>query len=184
MGKKDVQDEPARLIASLVCSTQTIPSDEVARSIKKPDGTPEPATIRLGQEIERLRKNRRMSRSQLVSKLYQRNELEVNDKIYDTSWLARLETGRVVKVTRRDIELMCGALECKPGDRDYARLLLFADRSFCETPDPVAEMLYEVMIDLYTRDREYLHRMLDEEHAPSTKQKMRELIKKALERTR
>jgi transcriptional regulator with XRE-family HTH domain len=116
------------------------------------DGTPEPAAKRCGEAIARLRTLRRWSRAQLVIRLY--DELAPEDPNYNSiseTWLARLENGRMVKVSRLTVEALCRALRCSPQER--ATVLLHADRSVLaehnSTPDAAAEALTYIMDRLY-----------------------------------
>jgi transcriptional regulator with XRE-family HTH domain len=116
------------------------------------DGTPEPAAKRCGEAIARLRTLRRLSRAQLVIRLY--DELAPDDPNYNSiseTWLARLENGRMVKVPRLTVEALCRALRCTAQER--ATVLLHADRSVLAehntTPDATAEALTYIMDRLY-----------------------------------
>ena len=82
------------------------------------DGTPEPAAQRCGTAVARLRTLRNLSRAQLVARLY--DEIDPDDHTYErisVAWLARLENGRIVKVTRPTVEALCRALRCTPRER-------------------------------------------------------------------
>jgi transcriptional regulator with XRE-family HTH domain len=108
------------------------------------DGTPEPAAQRCGAAVARLRTLRKLSRAQLVARLY--DEIDPADHTCErinTTWLARLENGRTVKVTRPMVEALCRALHCTP--RERAWLLLHADRNVLagasDQPTETAELL-------------------------------------------
>jgi transcriptional regulator with XRE-family HTH domain len=76
------------------------------------DGTPELPIIRCGEEIARLRKKKRWSRARLVGRMYKvLDEADLPWASINESWLARLEEGRVVKLPRWMIEVICRALE-------------------------------------------------------------------------
>jgi len=65
------------------------------------DGTPEPALRRCGAAIARLRTLRGWSRAKLIARLY--DQIDPTNPLYDRisiAWLARLEGGRVVKLSR------------------------------------------------------------------------------------
>lgn len=118
------------------------------------DGTPEVATQRLGSEIARLRNQRAWSRSHLVLRLMRM--VDENDPLADMiseSWLKRLEDGRIVKVSRHMLELLCQALDCTDEERVW--LLLCADRNPLASengpPNRVA-MLLNYTIHLLHRD--------------------------------
>lgn len=92
------------------------------------DGTPEPALRRCGAAIARLRTIRGWSRAKLIARLY--DQIHPTDPVYDrisVAWLARLEQGRVVKLSRAMLDALCRALGCTPHER--IQLLLIADRN-------------------------------------------------------
>ena len=92
------------------------------------DGTPEPAIRRCGAAIARLRTIRGWSHAKLIARLY--DQIDPTDPIYDrisVAWLARLEQGRVVKLSRMMLDALCRALECTP--RERIELLLLVDRN-------------------------------------------------------
>jgi transcriptional regulator with XRE-family HTH domain len=118
------------------------------------DGRPEPAAQRCGAAVARLRTLRNLSRAQLVARLC--DELDASDQTYErisTTWLARLENGRIVKITRPTIEALCRALRCTL--RERAWLLLCADRNVLaggdDRPTAAAELL-TYAIDQLHRD--------------------------------
>ena len=121
---------------------------------RSPYGKPEPAARRCGEEIARLRTSRGWSRAKLIVRLY--DQLDLTDPCYDSiseAWLARLEAGHTVKISRQTIEACCCALHCTRQER--ARVLLYADRnilnSASETPSVVAEVL-NLTLDRIGRD--------------------------------
>jgi transcriptional regulator with XRE-family HTH domain len=92
------------------------------------DGTPEPAIRRCGAAIARLRTLRGWSRAKLIARLY--DQIDPTAPVYDrisVAWLARLEQGRVVKLSRAMLDALCRTLECAPHER--IQLLLLADRN-------------------------------------------------------
>lgn len=123
------------------------------------DGSPERSTRRFGEEIARLRVARGWSRTKLISQLH--DELDDQEARRDSlgeTWLARLETGRVVKVPRHLAEALCRALHCTPKER--ARLLLYGDRNVLagaeHAPDRVAEVLTYLIDRLYADVYDFL----------------------------
>ncbi len=132
------------------------------------DGTPEPAAQRCGAAVARLRTLRKLSRAQLVARLY--DEIDPTDHTYErinTTWLARLENGRIVKVTRPTMEALCGALRCTP--RERAWLLLHADRNVLagagDQPTETAELLTYVIDQLHREAPEILATLLGSRRA-------------------
>ncbi|HEY0771388.1 MAG TPA: helix-turn-helix transcriptional regulator [Sphingobacteriaceae bacterium] len=132
------------------------------------DGKPDLAAIRCGQEIERLRLSRNWTRAKLLVQVW--DELEPDDPNYDTlteAWLARLETGRMVKIPRQTIEALCRALWCT--DRERTRLLLYADRNVVSisynNPSPVAEMLNHSLAVIYNEAEEILATLMGQRRA-------------------
>ena len=98
------------------------------------DGTPEPAIRRCGAAIARLRTLRGWSRAKLIARLY--DQIDPTNPAYDRisiAWLARLEGGRVVKLSRAMLDALCRALDCAPHER--TRLLMFADRNPLGCPE-------------------------------------------------
>src|SRR4051794_317330 len=92
------------------------------------DGMPEPAIRRCGAEIARLRTLRGWSRAKLIAHLY--DQIDPTAPVYDRisiAWLARLEQGRVVKLSRAMLDALCQALACSSQERIL--LLLLADRN-------------------------------------------------------
>ncbi|MEO7911165.1 MAG: helix-turn-helix transcriptional regulator [Roseiflexaceae bacterium] len=92
------------------------------------DGMPEPAIRRCGAAIARLRTLRGWSRAKLIARLY--DQIDPTAPVYDRisiAWLARLEQGRVVKLSRAMLDALCHALECSSHER--IELLLLADRN-------------------------------------------------------
>ena len=123
------------------------------------DGTPEPAAQRCGAAVAQLRTLRKLSRAQLLARLY--DEIDPTDRIYEqisVTWLARLENGRVVKVARPTVEALCRALGCTP--RERAWLLLHADRNVLasagDEPTETAELLTYVIDQLHREAPEIL----------------------------
>lgn len=115
------------------------------------EGTPDRATRRCGELIAQLRAARGWSRADLVDRLSR--TLDPDDPCaaaVGEPWLARLETGRMVKLARRTLEALCRALGCTA--RERARLLLYADRNALADParDPTeAEVqLHELLAEL------------------------------------
>lgn|SRR5262245_2430210 len=127
------------------------------------DGTPEPAAQRCGTAVARLRTLRKLSRAQLVARLY--DEIDPADHTYEricVTWLARLENGRIVKVARPTVEALCRALHCT--SRERAWLLLHADRNVLASattePTETAELLTYVIDQLHREAREILVALL------------------------
>jgi hypothetical protein len=92
------------------------------------DGVPELATKRCGELIACLRAKRRWSRPHLVRKLLE--VIDADDPLWNTisdAWLARLEGGHIVKLSRQTIEMICLALNCTKFER--LRVLSYADRN-------------------------------------------------------
>jgi transcriptional regulator with XRE-family HTH domain len=118
------------------------------------DGTPEPAALRCGAAVARLRTLRNLSRAQLLARLY--DQIDPADQTYERislSWLARLENGRIVKVARPTVEALCRALGCTP--RERAWLLLQADRNVLASPGGEPSQIAELLtyaIDQLQRD--------------------------------
>jgi transcriptional regulator with XRE-family HTH domain len=118
------------------------------------DGTPEPAALRCGAAVARLRTLRNLSRAQLLARLY--DQIDPADPTYERispSWLARLENGRIVKVARPTVEALCRALGCTP--RERAWLLLQADRNVLASPGGGPSQIAELLtyaIDQLQRD--------------------------------
>jgi transcriptional regulator with XRE-family HTH domain len=132
------------------------------------DGTPEPAALRCGAAVARLRTLRSFSRAQLVARLY--DQLDPADPMSEgisVSWLARLENGRIVKVARPTIEALCRALGCTPGQRAW--LLLQADRNVLasthDEPIETAELLTYAIDHLYREVPEILATLLGSRRA-------------------
>jgi transcriptional regulator with XRE-family HTH domain len=127
------------------------------------DGTPEPAAQRCGAAVARLRTLRKLSRAQLVARLYDQTDLA--DHAYEhisVTWLARLENGRIVKVARPVLEALCRALCCTAKERAW--LLLRADRnvlaSASDEPSQTAELLTYAVDHLQREAREILAALL------------------------
>ena len=127
------------------------------------DGTPEPAAQRCGAAVARLRTLRKLSRAQLVARLY--DEIDPADHTYEhisVTWLARLENGRSVKVARPTVEALCRALDCTPKERAW--LLLHADRNVLasagDEPIETAELLTYIIDQLHREAREILAALL------------------------
>jgi transcriptional regulator with XRE-family HTH domain len=98
------------------------------------DGTPEPAIRRCGAAIARLRTLRGWSRPKLIARLY--DQIDPTAPVYDrisVAWLARLEQGRVVKLSRETLDALCCTLECTLQER--IQLLLLADRNMLGSAD-------------------------------------------------
>lgn len=110
------------------------------------DGTPEPALRRCGAAIARLRTIRGWSRAKLIARLY--DQIDPTNPMYDrisVAWLARLEQGRVVKLSRAMLDAFCHALDCTPHER--IQLLLIADRNplgevDCMSNPPALAIIY------------------------------------------
>jgi hypothetical protein len=116
------------------------------------DGTPEPALRRCGAAIACLRTLRGWSRAKLIARLY--DQIDPTDPVYDrisVAWLARLEQGRVVKLSRTMLEALCRTLDCAPHER--IRLLLLADRNLLgcadRAPTPAAQAIAYAATRLY-----------------------------------
>lgn len=116
------------------------------------DGTPEPAIRRCGAAIARLRTLRGWSRAKLIARLY--DQIDPTTHIYDrisVAWLARLEQGRVVKLSRVMLDALCRSLECTP--RERIQLLLLADRNALgcsgHAPTPAALAITYTLAQLY-----------------------------------
>jgi transcriptional regulator with XRE-family HTH domain len=114
-------------------------------------GKPEASVQRCSAEIARLRTKRNWSRAKLVARLY--DELELGDPNFDSiseSWLKRLESGQMVKLSRQTLEAICKALNCTPQER--VSVLILADRNvFAEadgTTERVAVALTRALIHL------------------------------------
>jgi len=127
------------------------------------DGTPEPAAQRCGAAVARLRTLRKLSRAQLLARLY--DEIDPADHTYERislTWLARLENGRIVKLARPTVEALCRALRCTP--RERAWLLLHADRNVLasagDEPTEADELLTYVIDQLHREARESLAALL------------------------
>jgi transcriptional regulator with XRE-family HTH domain len=91
-------------------------------------GNVDQETIRLGEELERLRNARGLTRSTVVNQL--RNILDVDDPDYENTsegWLANIEKGRKVKVRREIIEALFKVFACSLSEK--ANILLLAGRS-------------------------------------------------------
>jgi transcriptional regulator with XRE-family HTH domain len=134
------------------------------------DGMPEQAVQRCGEAIARLRTARGWSRARLLAQVYR--ELDLEDVTYETlseAWLARLENGRVVKVSRPVIEALCRALKCTPQERVH--VLTYADRNVLyppssdEAPDVVAELLNTVMEQIYREAHDVMLTMVGQQRA-------------------
>jgi len=148
------------------------------------DGIAEPAAKRAGKEIARLRVSRDWTRWQLATKLlYVMDENDPSRDAVSEAWLARLETGRKVIISRETLEAFCRALSCTPQER--ARLLLHADRSVFsngpEEPDDAAEALNYVMNQVYAEARYILDDALKQRRARDLDNaELLELVSKAL----
>ena len=149
------------------------------------DGVPEFSTKRLGEEIARLRTARGWSRTKLVNRLFDAlTDDSTNRDSIGEAWLARLETGRMVKVPRGITEALCRALNCTSAER--AHLLLLADRNILANSDaevdPIAETLNYVMDRLYHEANEILSKLI-EQHGMGifAEQEQFELVATALE---
>lgn len=132
------------------------------------DGTPDLAAIRCGLEIERLRLSRGWIRAKLLVRVW--DQLEIDDPNYDRiteAWLARLETGRMVKIPRQTLEALCRALNCT--DQERARVLLCADRNPLSTsdnePDIVTEMLNYTLTVVHREAGEMLATLIEQHRA-------------------
>jgi len=119
-------------------------------------GKPDIPTIRCGDRIVRLRTQRGLSRSRLIQRLF--DVLEPADlSRYNISeaWLARLETGHVVKLPRGIMEGLCRALNCTASER--WDVLLEADRNILADVDGVltddAKAFTRAMARLYENPR-------------------------------
>jgi transcriptional regulator with XRE-family HTH domain len=115
------------------------------------DGTPEPAALRCGAAVARLRTLHNLSRAQLIARLC--DQIDPADEHISMAWLARLENGRIVKVARSVIEALCRALGCTP--RQRAWLLLQADRNVLASADDQPSETTELLtyaIDQLRRD--------------------------------
>jgi len=119
-------------------------------------GTPEQSTRRLGEEFARMRTAKGLSRSKVIRHLPDESEIS-------EAWLARLETGRVVIVSRENIEALCHALDCTA--RERARLLLYADRNVFDEPSPGKEILIYGIDQLYAGAREILEALAHDHRA-------------------
>ena len=116
------------------------------------DGMPEPAIRCCGAAIARLRTLRGWSRVKLIARLY--DQIDPTAPVYDrisVAWLARLEQGRVVKLSRTMLDALCRALECTPHER--IQLLLLADRNALgcadRAPTPAALVIAYTAAQLY-----------------------------------
>jgi transcriptional regulator with XRE-family HTH domain len=132
------------------------------------DGTPEPAALRCGAAVARLRTLRNLSRAQLLARLYdQIDPADPTSERISVSWLARLENGRIVKVARPTIEALCRALGCTP--RQRAWLLLQADRNVLssthDAPIATAEILTYAIEQLQREVPEILATLLGSRQA-------------------
>ena len=149
------------------------------------DGTPELFTKRLGNEIARLRTTRNWPRAKLIARLY--NELDSTDPIYgrlSETWLARLESGRTVRVDYTVVEALCNALACT--ERERARVLLFSGRSVLvkqdTAPNTAAEVLNYAMFHVYHEASEILADVIGDRQAVDLgDQEIMELVLSALE---
>lgn len=148
------------------------------------NGNAEPAAKRAGEEIARLRMSRSWTRWQLATKLlYVMDNNDPNRNTVSETWLARLETGRKVIISRETLEAFCRALNCTPPER--ARLLLHADRSIFtngpQEPDDAAEALTYVMNQVYIEAREVLTDALKQRRASDLDSaELLELVSKAI----
>jgi len=145
------------------------------------DGTPDFTTIRGGEGIARLRTARGLSRAKLIARLL--DKLDPSDPNYDSiseAWLARLENGRMVKVSREVIEALCKALHCTK--RDRAEVLQLYDRNVLNNNTEVAKLLNQTMDRLYTEAENILTSLLNQRRATDLdEQEMFELTAAALE---
>jgi transcriptional regulator with XRE-family HTH domain len=149
------------------------------------DGTPEPAAQRCGAAVARLRTLRKLSRAQLLARLY--DQIDPADHTYErisVTWLARLENGRIVKVARPTVEALCRALRCTPKERAW--LLLHADRNVLASattePTEEAELLTYVIDQLHREAREILATLLGPRRACALSElELLELTAQALE---
>lgn len=138
-----------------------------------------------GEEIARMRNSRGWSRSKLVDRV--RDELGADDPEYESiseSWLARLETGRMVKIPRHVVEALLRALQATPSEE--ARLMLIADRNVLSDgngePDAAAEVLNYAVAMLYKKARVILNTRLGERRvAELSEAEQLELVHTALE---
>jgi len=110
-------------------------------------GVPEQSTQRLGEQIARLRTSKGLSRARMVKRL-------PDDCKITEPWLKRLEEGKVVKVSRDDLEALSDALRCTPRERN--RLFLYADRSPFSEPSLGKELLMYSIGQLYCGASEIL----------------------------
>lgn len=148
-------------------------------------GTPEAAARRFGAEIARLRELRGISRSKLVIHLYY--AVGEDSPLCDTfndAWLARLETGKTVKISREVLDALCLALRCSP--RERRRLLLMADRSVFLNengePDALAELLNDIFAEVYEDAREVLDPLLGRRELHNlTEVERQDMVRTALE---
>ncbi|MDW8326740.1 MAG: helix-turn-helix transcriptional regulator [Anaerolineales bacterium] len=148
------------------------------------DGIAEPAARRAGEEIARLRVSRGWTRWQLATRLlYVMAEDDPTADAVNEAWLARLETGRKVVISRETLEAFCRALNCTRQER--ARLLLRADRNTLadgsQEPDDAAEALVYVMNQVYAEARHILDDALKQRRAHDLDNaELLELVSKAI----
>ena len=131
------------------------------------DGTPEFAAKQCGAKIGQLRESRGWKRPKLVARLL--DTLDIDDPNYDSiceAWLARLETGRMVKVPRQTLEALCRALNCT--ERERADVMLYADRSVLNQPDEhpnrIAEVLNYGIARLHREAESILKTLISQRH--------------------
>ncbi len=112
-------------------------------------GTPSDDVKRCGEAIARIRAKRELSRSAVIRRICRQADTNVSDdELPNEDWLARLESGQLVRPAWTMLEALCQALECTPQQR--AQILMLGTGSVLGT-DPLSEMLNYV-IDLIQRE--------------------------------
>jgi transcriptional regulator with XRE-family HTH domain len=128
------------------------------------DGKPEVAAQRFGEIVARLRTRRGWSRPRLVAQIYRvAEETKTEIDFVSEAWLARLEAGRMVKVPRVMVEVLCRALKCTLQER--VELLVSADRNVLSdtegTASRTAQVLNYLMVRLF-QDAEGLYQHVED----------------------
>lgn len=123
---------------------------------KTPDGIPDEASRKCGMEIKRLRTMRDLSRDEVVKKLDQilydliekrtgdglpADDHEELNRFNTEKNLARFEGGKMVKVPRLYVELLCDTLKCSTEERSNVRLQ-FDRNPFTDGNGKVTELTF------------------------------------------
>jgi transcriptional regulator with XRE-family HTH domain len=103
------------------------------------DGTPDQCTMMCGPLIARLRVQKELSQTDLVQRiLYHWQYSDCRDKVTE-SWLRRVEQGRIVRISRLALEIICDVLQCT--DTQRIEILVTADRNVLNDTEGLSSRL-------------------------------------------